>query len=531
MTQQTARPTQAVDEPVERSWWPLVAICTGVAMLLIDITVVNVALPSIQTELDASFDALQWVIDAYTLGVASLLLTFGSIGDRIGRRKVFISGLAIFLLASLACGLAQSPLFLVLARLVQGVGGSIIFATSLALLGATYHGRDRGTAFGVWGATAGASVALGPLVSGVLVSGLSWRWIFLINIPIGLFALAVSVRRLGESSDPRVHSIDWAGAATFSAALALLVFALIRGQDWGWGSASILALLVAAALCLVVFVVVEARIEHPMLELELFRTPSFTGAQIAAFTISASLFALLLYFTFYLQNVLGYDALGAGLRFLPLSLATLLVAPAAGKLSDRIPYRLLISVALVLVGIGLLLMRMVSPTSGWTALLAGLVVAGIGGGAVNPPLGSLAVGVVEPSKSGMASGINNTFRQVGIAAGIAAYGAILQAHIHSELAAGLGRARLPGGALDGLTSAVASGQITQAAQRVPEAFRSRFEAAALDAYISGLDRLLLIAAVVALGGAVLTAVLIRQSDVVGTGRHRKSRRMIPPRRR
>ena len=513
----TREPAGPQADPGARSWWPLVAICTGIAMLLIDITVVNVALPDIQRDLNASFDALQWVIDAYTLGVAALLLTFGSLGDRIGRRKVFIAGLIVFVLASLACGAAPNMLLLNLARLIQGVGGSIMFATSLALLGATYQGKDRGTAFGVWGATAGASVALGPLVSGLLVTTLSWRWIFLINIPIGLFAIAVSVRKLSESADPQARRTDWAGVVTFSAALGLLVYALIRGTDKGWTSAFILVVLGLAAAFLVAFVVIESRIGDPMLELGLFRTPAFTGAQIAAFVISGSLFSLLLYLTFYLQNVLGYDALQAGLRFLALSAATLVVAPLAGKLTDRVPIRILIGVALTLVGAGLLLMRSVSVTSGWTALLAGLIVAGIGAGMVNPPLGSLAVGVVEQAKSGMASGINNTFRQVGIAAGIAGYGAVLQAHISSRLTEAIGNAPLPPGALTGLSTAVASGRIQQAAEQVPAAFREQFRTAALEAFISGLDILLLIAAVVALVGAALTAVLIRQRDLVSHG--------------
>lgn len=486
-------------------------------MLLIDITVVNVALPDIQRELDASFDDLQWVIDAYTLGVASLLLTFGSLGDRIGRRKVFVAGLVVFVLASLACGAAPTALLLNLARLIQGVGGSIMFATSLALLGATYQGKDRGTAFGVWGATAGASVALGPLVSGLLVTSLSWRWIFFINIPIGLFAIVVALRKLSESADPQPRRTDWAGALTFSVALGLFVFALIRGTDLGWGSGTILTLLGLAAAFLVAFVVIEARIAEPMLELGLFRTPAFAGAQIAAFAMAGSLFSLFLYLTFYLQNVLGFDALQAGLRFLAVSAATLVVAPIAGKLSDRIPIRVLLGVALTLVGVGLLLMRMVSVTSGWTALLAGLIVAGVGSGAVNPPLGSLAVGVVERAKSGMASGINNTFRQVGIAAGIAAYGAVLQAHIRGELTSALGNAPLPPGALDGLTTAVASGRIQEAAAQVPAQFRDQFQTAALDAFISGLDILLLIAAVVALVGAAFSAVLIRQRDIISAG--------------
>lgn len=506
----------SADQP-ERSWWPLVAVCTAVSMLLIDVTVVNVALPDIQTELNASFDQLQWVIDAYALTLASFQLTSGSLGDRLGRRKVFITGLAVFILASIACGAAPNATFLDLSRAVQGIGGSIMFATSLALLGATYSGRDRGTAFGIWGATTGASVALGPLLGGALVTGLSWRWIFFLNIPAGLFAIVVSVRKLRESAAPEAKRIDIGGLVTFSASLALLVYALIRGSDRGWGSAYILTLLGASALLLLAFLAIESRVTDPMLELGLFRTPAFAGAQIGAFAISASLFSLFLYLTFYLQNVLGYSAFQAGLRFLPLTALTLLAAPVAGKLTDRLQSRVLLGTAFLLVGIGLVLMRAISVTSSWTALLAGFVVAGIGTGMVNPPLGSLAVGVVDRAKSGMGSGINNTFRQVGLATGLAAYGALLQSHVRGALADRLGDAPLPPGALDGLATAVASGRIDTAAGNVPSPFQEAFARAARAAFLSGLDTLLLLAAIVAFVGALATGLLVRQGDIKALG--------------
>jgi len=296
-------------------WWTLIAVCVATFMLLLDITIVNVALPDIERELEASFAELQWVVDAYALTLAALMLTAGSAADLFGRRRVFAVGLALFSAASLLCGLAPSAVTLDLARGLQGVGGAVMFATSLALLAQEFHGRERGTAFGAWGATIGAAVAVGPLVGGALTEGLGWEWIFYVNVPIGIAAVALTLARVPESRDPDARGVDWAGVITFSAALFLLVFALIRGNDEGWGSALIVAMLAGAAVLLVAFFFLEARQERPMLDLRLFRKPTFAGASVAAFALSASMFAMFLYLTLYIQNVLGYSPFEAGLRF------------------------------------------------------------------------------------------------------------------------------------------------------------------------------------------------------------------------
>jgi EmrB/QacA subfamily drug resistance transporter len=274
-------------------WWTLIAVCIATFMLLLDITVVNVALPYIERDLGSSFEDLQWVVDAYTLTLAAFLLTAGSVADRIGRRRVFLIGLAVFTVASALCGLAGSPLMLNLARGLQGVGGSMMFATSLALLASGYSGRDRGTAIGIWGATIGGAVAVGPLIGGVLVEGIGWEAIFYVNVPIGAYAIFLTLQRVEESRDPQAGGADWLGTVTFSLGLFLLVFALIRGnaEDWNGG---IVACLVASAVLLVGFVVAERRVAHPMLDLTLFRKPSFGGASIAAFVLSASMFAMFL---------------------------------------------------------------------------------------------------------------------------------------------------------------------------------------------------------------------------------------------
>jgi EmrB/QacA subfamily drug resistance transporter len=337
---------------MDRKWWTLVAVCTATFMLLLDITVVNVALPAIERDLDADFADLQWVVDAYALTLAALLLTAGSLADRIGRRRIFLVGLVVFTAASVLCGLATSPLTLNLARSLQGVGGAFMFATSLALLASAYSGRDRGTALGLWGATTGAAVAVGPLVGGVLTEGIGWEAIFFVNVPIGIVAVALTLARVEESKNPHPGRLDWPGTVLFSGALFLLIFGLIRGNPEGWSSAPIVASLSGAGVLLVGFVLVERSREDAMLDLGLFRVPSFVGASVAAFVLSAAMFAMFLYLTLYIQNILGYSALESGIRFMPVTLLSFVVAPISGKLAERVGVRWFIAGGLALVGAG-----------------------------------------------------------------------------------------------------------------------------------------------------------------------------------
>jgi EmrB/QacA subfamily drug resistance transporter len=462
-----------------RKWWTLLVVCLAIFMLLLDVTIVNVALPDIQKELGSSFQDLQWVVDAYALALAAILLASGSLGDLLGRRSVFVLGLVIFSAASLACGLSGSPTMLNIARAVQGAGGAMMFANSLALIAQEFPANERGTALGIWGATTGFAVAVGPLVGGILTDAFGWEWIFLVNVPIGVLTLALTLMRVRNSERDPTAQIDWGGLVTFSAGLFLLVFALIRGNDDGWGSAKIVTLLVAGVLFLAAFVAVERRSDRPMLDLHLFRIPTFTGAQIVAFSIHASIFSMFLYLTLYMQNILRYSPLEAGLRFLPVSLLSFFAAPIAGKLVERYPVRLFLTAGLALIGLGLVEMHGIEPTDDWTTLLPGFILAGIGIGFVNPPLAAAAIGVVEPRRAGAASGINSTARQVGTAVGIAALGAILQ----SKLSQGLGAGSLG-------------------------------SAAAASAYIDALNELLLVSAAVAFAGAACAAVLIRRKDFV-----------------
>jgi EmrB/QacA subfamily drug resistance transporter len=488
-----------VGEQPDRRWWTLGAVCVATFMLLLDITIVNVALPDIARDLRSSFSDLQWVIDAYALSLAALLLTAGSLADLLGRRLIFMLGLGLFTAASLLCALATSPVFLELARAVQGIGAAGMFATSLALLAATFHGRERGTAFGVWGATTGAAVAVGPLVGGVLTESVGWQSIFLINVPIGIAAIAATLARVAESRDPDAAGVDWAGLVTFSGGLFLLVFALVRGNAEGWGSPLIVSFLVGAVVLLCAFVVVERRQARPMFDLTLLRKPAFAGASIAAFALSASLFSMFLYMTLYIQNALGYSPLQAGLRFLPTTLLSFFVAPIAGKLSARFPVRIMIGVGLCLVGIGLILMARLDADSAWTVLLPGFLFAGVGTGLVNPPLASTAVGVVPPQRAGMGSGINSTFRQIGIATGIAGLGALFQQLLAHRATGAL--ARVPAEVL-----ATGSPQVAGPSPAAQHAY--------LELFTGALNDLFLVAGAVAIVGGVLSAVLIRRRDFI-----------------
>jgi EmrB/QacA subfamily drug resistance transporter len=493
---------------MERKWWTLLLSSIATFMLLLDITVVNVALPDIQRDLDASLSSLQWVVDAYSLMLAACLLTAGSLGDRLGRRRVFSLGLGLFTVASFLCGISGDPTLLNLARGLQGVGGAAMFATSLALIGQEFHGRDRATAFGVWGATVGGAVAVGPLIGGLITEHFGWEWIFFVNIPIGVLAVALTELRLANVAAQDPQRIDLPGLVTFSSGLFLLIFGLIRGNPDGWGSATIVASLAGSAALLLAFLAIEARSDHAMLDLGLFRKPAFNGVSAVAFGLSAGMFAMFLYLTIYMQGVLDFSPLETGLRFLPLTVLSFVVAPISGNLSHRIPIRVLVGVGLALVGVGLVLMRGLGPDSVISDLLPGFIVAGIGIGITNPGIGQGAIAVVSPAKAGMGSGINTTFRQVGIATGVASLGAVFQGRVDSKLSELLPHAP------PGLAEAVSSGGSRAAAAAAPPGQRPEVVHAAKVAFVSSFNDILLIGAILCFAGAALGFLLVRTSDFV-----------------
>ncbi len=454
----------------------LIAVCLGTFMLLVDVTIVVVALPSIRASLHTSFSDVQWTIDAYSLSLAALLLPTGSLADILGRRRMFALGLLVFTIGSLLCGVAQSGLMLIVCRATQGVGGATVFATSLALLAQTFHGRERGVAFGVWGAVAGVATALGPALGGLLTTELSWRWIFFVNLPVGVVAIVITLIGVQEFRPPQARRLDVVGSGVFTLGLVGLVYGLIESGRASWTATQVIVALAVAVVALAAFPFVERARREPMFDLSLFRKPTFVGGSIAAFGMNGSLFAVLLYIVLYLQNALHYSALGAGVRLIVITGGSLLTAIPAGRLSERIPVRWLIAPGLALVGIGLLLMRGIGPGTGWTHLILGFAVAGAGSGMVNPPLASTAVGVVHPRDAGMASGINTTFRQIGIATSVAALGSIFASR------------------LSGATPATLTAH-----------------------YATALNELLLICALLALVAAAATVLLVRQRDFVAHG--------------
>jgi EmrB/QacA subfamily drug resistance transporter len=500
-------------------WWTLIAVCLGIFMLLLDITIVNVALPDIQGQLSSSFSDLQWVVDAYALTLAALLLTAGSLADMFGRRLLYLIGLGVFTLASLLCGLAQTTLMLQLSRGLQGVGGAIMFAVSLALLADAFRGKDRGVAFGVWGAIAGLAVAIGPLLGGILTTGLSWRWIFLVNLPIGVVAIGIALTRVAESKAPQAMRPDWPGFVLFTVALACLVYGLIESNERSFGDGRVIGCLVAAAVLLAVFLLVERRGRHPMFDLSLFAKPTFTGGSVAAFGLSASIFSMLLYLVLYLQDVLGYSALGTGLRLLIISGGVLVTATVSGRLSSHVPVRLMIGPGLLIVGIGLLLMLGLDASSAWTHLVPGMIVSGIGIGLVNPPLASTAIGVVPPRQAGMASGINSTFRQVGIATGIALLGTLFANRVSDEILSRIGQVPGLSGRGPEIVTAVKSGQVDHLLGSLPPSTRAAVGQITRAAFTSGLDRILLVSAIIALVSGVVSLVAIRGRDFAAQEDH------------
>jgi EmrB/QacA subfamily drug resistance transporter len=407
--------------------WTLLVVCLATGMLLLNVAAPNVALPEIGRDLGADLTMLQWVISGYSLALAATLLTGGTLADLLGRRRVFLGGLAGFAAASAACALAPTPLALVAGRAAQGLAAAVLLSSSLALLAQDFAGSDRARALGVWAATVAAAFAIGPLEGGLLTEALGWRAIFAVDVAVALACLPVAVRHLRESRDPDATTVDWRGTATLSTGLFLGVFALSRGNALGWGHGVILASLVGAAVLLAAFVAVERRERHPMLDLGLFATPTFTGASLVVLVMAGCSFGSFVYLTLFLLDIAGASPTAVGLQLMPLSVAAFVVSVLGGRYATRLPVRAGLSAGMLLCAIGLLAMRGMTASTPWTHLLPGLLLTGAGLGLANPAVTYAALGVVPTTRSGMASGINNTFRQVGLAVGIAALGSLLPA--------------------------------------------------------------------------------------------------------
>lgn len=480
--------------------WTLLAVCGATFMLLVDLMVVQVALPTIQREVGGSFTDLQWVIDAYALTLAAFILGSGSAADRFGRKRLFVSGVVVFTAASLLCGLAGTIEVLIAARALQGVGGAAMFATGLALIGQDFQGADRAKAIAVWGATVGMAAAAGPLLGGFLADTLGWRWIFFVNVPIGV-ATVVVASRLANVGDPDAKRIDWAGLITFSSSLSLLMVGLLRGNAEGWSSARIVALLVGAGVLFVGFVVVELRQPRPMLDLSLLRRPAFVGVSLATLAIGAGMFAALPFLTLYLQNYLGFSPLLGGLCLLPGTVMCFVVPLATRSYVDKLPPGIVLGGGLATTAVGLVAMYGLTVGSSSVVLIPGLVLAGIGVGIANPSIAKIALSVVPPERAGMASGISNTCRISGIALGIAGLGAFFERQLATSLQAELGHPSTQ------LAAALASSGTTAAERLEPS--HHGILAASQEAFVSSINGVLVIGAALLLLGALAALTLVR----------------------
>ncbi|HEY7790814.1 MAG TPA: MFS transporter [Vicinamibacterales bacterium] len=414
-----------------KKWWTLAAVAFGLFMIMLDNTIVNVALPSIERSLHMSISSLEWIVTAYALTFAALLITGGKLGDLYGRRKMFIAGLVVFTLASLACGLAPNAGFLIGARAVQGVGAALMNPATLSIITATFPPKERGQAIGIWAGVSALALAIGPLLGGLIVDNINWHWIFYVNVPVGVVGIIVSRFVIAESRDTsREQSIDVPGLVTSSGALLALSYALIEGNRHGWGSTEIVSLFIGAAVLLAVFIWLEMRQRLPMLDLGLFKIGSFVGANVVAMLVSLGMFGVFFFISLYVQNVLGYSPTKAGAIFLPMTILIILVAPIAGKLSDRIGSRWLMGAGMTILGISLLLYQRIGLHTGFWSLLPQLILGGIGMALTMSPMTSAAMGSVPVDKAGVGSGVLNSFRQVGGSLGIALMGAILLTYQH-----------------------------------------------------------------------------------------------------
>jgi EmrB/QacA subfamily drug resistance transporter len=499
------RETAEVPATSSRQRWTLALVCAAAFMLLLDITIVGVALPSIQRDLRAGLPDLQWVSAAYALVLAVLLLPAATLGDRLGRRRLFLVGMVVFTVGSLACALATTALQLELFRALQGVGGAVLFATATPLLRAEFSGASLARALGAFGATLGGASAIGPLVGGVLTDSLGWRFIFFVNLPIGVAAFAGGVVRLRESRNPAGGRADWVGTGLITVALTALMFALIRGNSMGWASPAILALFATAAVAFAGFVIYELRIAAaPMADLRLFARRGFAVTGFVAFAISATVIGMITYLSLYMQNTLGYSPVQGGLRFLPLFLASFTVALLTGRLIGKVAMRVLLGVAMAAAAVGLASMAHLTATSTWLVLVPGFILTGTGLGVTSTALASAALSAVEPARAGMAAGLTNTLRQVGTATGVAVLGALYASRVNTATLHALAdQPAVPPGTGHRLAAAVASGAGTRVADMVPPEARAAVAHAARAGTAGGLNGVLLASAAFAAIGALV----------------------------
>lgn len=518
--------TFSVSDEGNKRWWTLANACISVLMALLDVTIVNVALPTLQRDLDARFDQLQWVVNAYALSLAVVLVTGGRLGDIFGRRRLFCIGVAIFVAGSAFAGLSgefRTGAFpqidaLLGARALQGIGSAIMMPVSLAIVSHAFEGKERGVAIGMWGAMAGAGLAAGPIIGGLLIVTVGWPAIFFLNTPIGIVSILASFSTMDESRDEDApQKVDWYGIATLSVFVFALVWGLIRLDDArGQPFLHIAWPFILSAAALVGFIVGESRIEYAMVDLRLFCNRSFTGDAIAVFALSSALVAFIFFLTLYLQNALGFDALQTGIHLLPMTILVGFCAPIAGRYVERIGPRWLITGGLGLGAAGAFLVSRVSPTdtqAQWTVLVPSFVLIGVGLGSAGAPINTVAIGTADPGKAGVASGIINVCRQIGTAFGIAFLGVFLTTHYDGALA----QRHLPARVTSAVEKAgpqAGSGGLQQAPPKIKRLpIFPEVSHATRDAWIESFALTMRIAALFIAAGAIVAAATIRKEDL------------------
>jgi EmrB/QacA subfamily drug resistance transporter len=485
-----------------RRWWTLGAMCFALFMIMLDNTVVNVALPSIQRGLDATTSSLEWTVNAYTLTFAVTLVTAGRLGDIFGRRRMFLFGVAVFGSSSFLIGLAHSDVWLVAFRAAQGVGSGFMMPATLSIITNTFDARERGRAIGTWAGVSAMALAIGPVVGGFLVQDVSWQSIFFLNVPVAIAAIVVTLAATRESRDQTaIREVDLPGVATLTVALAALVLGLVQSGEWGWGSMRVLGLFALALLSLGAFVAIERSRRVPMVDFRFFRSRTFLGANVVAFIVSFAMLAMFFFLALYMQDILRYSPLQAGLRFLPSTALIMIVAPIAGRLADRIGSRPLMSAGLTLVSLSLFLMTRITTHSGYDQLLVSFVLMGAGMGLVMSPMSTAAMNSVESTKAGVASGILSMTRMVGGTFGVAVMGAIIATLGRARLATLL--PKLPAGVRAHIVSGLGSGAVPHG---VPQSVLQ----AGRETYVYALSNTLYVAAGLALLGALLAWMLIEQ---------------------
>jgi EmrB/QacA subfamily drug resistance transporter len=492
----------------------LAVTCIGLFMVLLDMTIVNVALPTIQSDLKASLSDLQWVVDAYTLPFAALLMTAGTLGDRYGRKRIFLVGLVAFTLGSALCGFAPNLGLLIAGRVLQGAGGAALSPGSLSLLAAAFpDNRERTQAIGIWAGISGLALAAGPLIGGLLIQVSSWPAIFFVNLPIGAVALIFGWRILAESRNPDARRIDVPGQVLSIAGLGALTYALIEGESQGWSSPLILSLFAGAAVLLVAFLIVEARVREPLLPLQLFKSATFSAANASATLLGFALTATVFFMSQYFQSVQGYPALGSGLRTLPATVGTFITAPLAGQLAARFGPRVPITLGGLLAGAALLLFTRLDPTTGYASIWWDMGMFGIGLGMMLSPLTAAVLSATPPNRAGLGSSMVNTSRQIGSVFGIALLGALVEHQFSSNLLSnltGLGvPAQISGKIVDTIASAGAQAGKVQLSGRLPitpEALRLTIGQSFTDA----LHLSFATAGIALLVAALLSALLLRK---------------------